>query len=136
MKLLELFSGTGSVGKAFSSQGWEVVSLDSDPKTEANIHEDILTWDFTTYPPGYFDAIWASPCCTHYSCARRGAKTPRNLALADSLVLRSREVINYFNPRAWFIENPQTGLLKDRPFMEGIPFSDVDYCAYCDWCLL
>ena len=133
MKLLELFSGTGSVGKAFSSQGWEVVSLDSDPKTEANIHEDILTWDFTTYPPGYFDAIWASPCCTHYSCARRGAKTPRNLALADSLVLRSREVINYFNPRVWFIENPQTGLLKDRPFMEGIPFSDVDYCAYCDW---
>ena len=133
MKLLELFSGTGSVGKAFSSQGWEVTCLDSDPKTEANIHEDILTWDFTTYPPGYFDAIWASPCCTHYSCARRGAKTPRNLALADSLVLRSREVINYFNPRIWFIENPQTGLLKDRPFMEGIPFSDVDYCAYCDW---
>ena len=133
MKLLELFSGTGSVGKVFSSQVWEVVSLDADPKTEANIHEDILTWDFTTYPPGYFDAIWASPCCTHYSCARRGAKTPRNLALADSLVLRSREVINYFNPRAWFIENPQTGLLKDRPFMEGIPFSDVDYCAYCDW---
>ena len=133
MKLLELFSGTGSVGKAFSSQGWEVVSLDSDPKTEANIHEDILTWDFTTYPPGYFDAIWASPCCTHYSCARRGAKNRRNLALADSLVLRSREVINYFNPRAWFIENPQTGLLKDGPFMEGIPFSDVDYCAYCDW---
>ena len=121
------------MGKVFSSQGWEVVSLDADPKTEANIHEDILTWDFTTYPPGYFDAIWASPCCTHYSCARRGAKTPRNLALADSLVLRSREVINYFNPRAWFIENPQTGLLKDRPFMEGIPFSDVDYCAYCDW---
>ena len=133
MKLLELFSGTGSVGRAFASAGWEVTSLDSDPKTEATIHEDILTWDFTTYPPGYFDAIWASPCCTHYSCARRGAKTPRNLALADSLVLRSREVINYFNPRVWFIENPQTGLLKDRPVMEGIPFSDVDYCAYCDW---
>ena len=133
MKLLELFSGTGSVGKAFASAGWEVTSLDLDPKTEATIHEDILTWDYSTYPPGYFDAIWASPCCTHYSCARRGAKTPRNLALADSLVLRSREVIDYFNPRAWFIENPQTGLLKDRPFMEGVPFSDVDYCAYCNW---
>ena len=133
MRLLELFSGTGSIGTAFASQGWEVISLDSDPKTDATIHEDILTWDYTIYPPGYFDAIWASPCCTHYSCARRGAKTPRNLPLADSLVLRSREVTSYFNPRCWFLENPQTGLLKTRPFMLGFPFSDVDYCRYCDW---
>jgi site-specific DNA-cytosine methylase len=133
MRLLELFSGTGSIGRAFTEQGWEVISLDSDPKTEATIHEDILTWDYTVFPPGHFDAIWASPCCTHYSCARRGAKTPRNLPLADSLVLRSREIINYFNPRVWFIENPQTGLLKDRPFMTGLPFCDVDYCCYCDW---
>ena len=133
MRLLELFSGTGSIGKAFSEQGWEVVSLDSDPKTDATIHEDILTWDYTVYPPGHFDCIWSSPCCALYSCARRGAKTPRNLPLADSLVLRSQEIINYFNPRVWFIENPQTGLLKDREFMLSIPFSDVDYCAYCDW---
>ena len=133
MKLLELFSGTGSVGSAFASAGWEVTSLDSDPKTDATIHEDILTWDYSTYPPGHFDVIWSSPCCTHYSCARRGAKTPRNLALADSLVLRSQEIISYFNPHAWFIENPQTGLLKDRPFMHSIPFCDVDYCAYCDF---
>ena len=133
MRLLELFSGTGSVGSAFASQGWEVISLDQDPKTDAMIHEDILTWDYTVYPPGHFDCVWASPCCTHYSCARRGAKTPRNLPLADSLVLRSQEIINYFNPRVWFIENPQTGLLKDRPFMVSIPFCDVDYCCYCDW---
>ena len=133
MRLLELFSGTGSIGKAFSEQGWDVVSSDSDPKTDASIHENILTWDYTVYPLGHFDCVWASPCCTHYSCARRGAKTPRNLPLADSLVLRSQEIINYFNPRVWFMENPQTGLLKDREFMVSIPFSDVDYCAYCDW---
>ena len=41
MKLLELFSGTGSVGKVFTEAGWEVTSLDLDPKTEATIHEDI-----------------------------------------------------------------------------------------------
>ena len=133
MRLLELFSGTGSVGSAFASQGWEVISLDSDPKSDATIHEDILTWDYTVYPPGHFDCVWASPCCTNYSCARRGAKTPRDLPLADSLVLRSQEIINYFNPRVWFIENPQTGLLKDRPFMTGVPFCDVDYCCYCNW---
>jgi hypothetical protein len=133
MRILELFSGTGSIGNYFATQGWEVVSLDSDPKTEATIKEDILAWDHTVFPHGHFDAIWASPCCTHYSCARRGAKTPRNLELADSLVLRTLELINYFNPKIWFIENPQTGLLKDRPFMVGICFADFDYCRFSDW---
>ena len=62
-----------------------------------------------------------------------GCQNSRNLVWADSLVLRSREIINYFNPRVWFIENPQTGMLKDRFFMHAIPFCDVDYCCYCDW---
>ena len=128
MRILELFSGTGSIGNTFAEQGWEVISLDSDVKTDATIREDILTWDYTVYPPGHFDVIWASPCCTQYSCARRNAKTPRNLSLADSLVLRSKEIINYYNPRVWFLENPQTGMLKDRPFMQDLPYTDIDYC--------
>ena len=132
MRLLELFSGTGSVGHVFSSEGWEVVSLDLDPKTDATVHEDTLSWDHAVFRPGHFDAIWASPCCTRYSRARTKAKTPRGLSLADSLVLRSCELIDYFNPRVWFIENPQTGLLKDRPFAQGVPFCDVDCCCYCD----
>jgi hypothetical protein len=60
-------------------------------------------------------------------------KKPRNLSLADSLVIRSREIIDYYNLLVWFIENPQTGMLKDREFMQGIPYTDLDYCCYCDW---
>ena len=130
MRLLELFSGTGSIGHAFAAHGWEVISTNKDPKTDADTHEDILTWDHTIYTPGYFDAAWASPACTQYWCARRGAKTPQNLVLADSLVERSLALLAYFAPRAWFLENPQTGMLKDRPFMAGLLFVDVDYCAY------
>ncbi len=133
MNVLELFSGSGSVGKVFSQRGWSVVSLDVDARTDATIKENILTWDHTVFPPGFFDVVWASPCCTHYSCARRGAKTPRNLDLADSLAQKSLELIEYFQPRLWFIENPTTGLLKDRPFMQGFPWTDVDYCCYSDW---
>ena len=46
MRLLELFSGTGSVGRAFEAAGWEVTSLDADLRTPADIHADILTFDF------------------------------------------------------------------------------------------
>jgi hypothetical protein len=133
MRILELFSGSGSVGKVFTQRGWDVVSLDCDVKTGATIKTDILAWDHTVFPVGHFDVVWASPCCTQYSCARRGAKTPRNLDLADSLVRRSLEIIEYFQPLIWFIENPETGLLKTRPFMSGLPFTDVDYCSFSDW---
>ena len=42
MILLELFSGSGSVGKVASELGYEVVSLDLK---DATIITDILEWD-------------------------------------------------------------------------------------------
>ena len=133
MRILELFSGTGSVGKVFGADGWEVVSLDINKKTNASICADIRTWDYTIFDVCYFDVVWASPVCTHYSRARTNAKTPRDLEWADSLVLRALEIIEYLKPKYWYIENPQTGLLKTRPFMLNLPYTDVDYCRYCDW---
>ena len=133
MRILELFSGTGSVGSAFGSIGWEVVSLDIDPVAAATITGDIRTWDFTVFPKGHFDVVWASPVCTHYSRARTRARTPRDFVWADSLVERALEIIKHFEPRFWFLENPQTGLLKTRPFMLELPYTDVDYCCYSDW---
>ena len=133
MRLLELFSGTGSVRKAVGEQFEEVVSIDILAKFNPTEVSDILFWDYKKYPSGYFDAIWASPPCTEYSKLKYMCGKVRNLALADSIVLRTIEIIEYFNPSKWFIENPQTGLLKDREFMLGLPFVDIDYCMYCDW---
>ena len=62
MRLLELFSGTGSVGRAFEALGWEVTSLDVEG--EPTIKCDIMDWDYRSLPPGHFDAVWASPVCT------------------------------------------------------------------------
>jgi len=128
-RLLELFSGTGSVGTIFKELGWEVISLDADPDRDATITADIREWDYTVFPENYFDCIWASPVCTHYSRARTKAKTPRNLEWADSLVQATLKIFAYFKV-PYFLENPQTGLLKTRPFMQEYPYQDVTYCSY------
>jgi site-specific DNA-cytosine methylase len=132
-RLLELFSGTKSVSKAIGSRFDEIVSVDILEKFEPSVVSDIMSWNYKIYPPGHFDAIWASPPCTEYSKMKYISGAPRNLKMADEIVQRTIEIIDYFSPDRWYIENPQTGLLKDRPFMMGIPFTDVDYCMYSDW---
>ena len=134
MKLaLELFKGTGSIGKALIAHGFHVDSLDMDPKCNATWTSDILAWDgWRQIEPGTYDFIWASPPCQQYSRARTTAKTPRNLELADSIVARTLEIIRYLKPRGWLMENPQTGLLKTREVVEGLPYRDVCYCRYSD----
>lgn len=126
MKLLELFSGTGSVGKVARTYGIEVISLDRD--MDADIKMDIMDWDYKIYPPQYFDLIWASPPCTEYSRAKTIGV--RKIAESNRIVKRVLEIINYFDPVYFMIENPQSGLLKNQTFMNGIPYDDVDYCKY------
>ena len=45
-------------------------------------------------------------------------------------MLSALEIIARFDPLMWVIENPATGLLKTRPFMERLPWVDVTYCKY------
>ena len=128
-RLLELFSGTGSIGKVFRARGWEVVSVDCDAKMQRTIVADIGTFDYKMLG-GFFDAVWCSPPCTQYSIARSHAKTPRDLEGADRLVRRCRDIISYFQPLAYFIENPHSGLLKRRDVVSDLPYVVVDYCQY------
>lgn len=134
MKLaLVLFKGTGSMDRALEKLGFHVDSLDIDPKCNATWTADILKWDdWRRVEPGTYDYVHASPPCQQYSRARTTAKTPRNLELADSIVARTLEIIRYLKPKGFLMENPQTGFLKTREVVEGLPFKDVCYCMYSD----
>mgnify|MGYP003677421168 FL=1 len=146
MRVLELFAGTHSVGKVCKELGYEVVSLDL---TGADININILEWDYKkAFEPGHFDVIWASPPCHTFSNCRRcwinrktkyfGDKIITAKMLDDDMetnglpiVRKTEEIIKYFNPNRWIMENPSTGKMKD--YLKHLPHYDVDYCRYSDW---
>jgi hypothetical protein len=147
VRVLELFSGTGSIQKVCVERGWDVVSLDRDLK--ADIKEDIMTWDYKKdYKPGDFDIITSSPVCLWWSKLRNtwiGRKIKahgdkiitKELLLEDiekygkPMVDKVREIIDYFKPKYWWIENPQTGKMKE--YITDLDYYDVDYCKYSNW---
>ena len=134
MRVLELFSGTHSVGKIAKELGYEIVSLDLKG---ADINVDVLKWDYKIYRKDYFDMIWASPPCNTFSHLQiwRGDKTREQIQenidkFGLPILRRTQDIIKYFEPELWFIENPQTGRMKE--YMND-NYYDVDYCMYCDW---
>jgi hypothetical protein len=130
-KALDLFSGSGVVGQQLRKYGFEIFSLDISPSAKPTFCTDILQWDYTQFPPHFFRIIAAGVPCNEYSAAKTVGE--RNLAYADKVVLKTLEIIKYFEPEIWWIENPRGGKLKDRDFMKNLHFVDIDYCQFSDW---
>ena len=128
-RMLDLFSGTGSVGQAFAERGYEVISVDIERHFKPTIVTDVLTWNYKYhFKPGYFDVVFCTPPCSQYS--RTETTAPRVLEEADALMLKALEIVKYLKPKKWFLENPRSGLLSTRPFMQGITYVDIDYCQF------
>lgn len=138
--LVELFSGTGSVGAEARKRGWEVLSVDADPKTEADVVVDVLRWDYKSVRVP--DLVWASPPCQTYSIAaawvkHREPKTGNPLSqaakAADHLLRKLLTILRYWlqrNPNLKFvIENPR-GFMRTRAELEGLHRSTTSYNQY------
>lgn len=143
MKVLELFAGTRSIGKAFEARGHEVFSVEWDKKFDhISLYADIgtVTADEILQKFGRPDVIWASPDCTTYSVAaiskhRRKEANGNLLPITDYAKFCDRvnahvvHLIQELQPRYWFIENPVGGMRK-MDFMQGLPRYTVTYCQY------
>lgn len=143
MKVLELFAGTRSIGKAFEAAGHEVYSVEWNKDFEdIDLYADILTVtaEQILNEFGRPDVIWASPDCTTYSVSaisKHRRKEPNgNLRpvteYAEFCDLVNRhvvELIKLLKPKYYFIENPVGGLRK-MDFMQDLPRYTVTYCQY------
>lgn len=147
MKVLELFAGTRSIGKAFEAKGHEVFSVEWDKDFEnIDLYADIgslSAQDIINLCGGVPDVIWASPDCTTFSVAaishhrRKNSETGNLDPISDYARFCDRvdqhvlQLIHDLNPTFWFIENPRGGMRK-MTWMQGLPRFTVTYCQYGD----
>jgi len=143
MRVLELFKGSGRIGKYFEPMpNVEVISLDIVEKYNPSICVDILEWDYKQYPVGYFDMIWASPECKVFSqlqyglLGRKGGFENREKLVEaqkehSKFILKTIEIIKYFQPKTWFIENPMYSKIWEYiPDDFDYKNIDVSYCKF------
>lgn len=146
MRVLELFAGTRSIGKAFEKHGHKVYSIEWDKGFE-NIdwYEDIgkITAQDIIDRFGHPDVIWASPDCTSFSIAAISHHRRKNLEtgnldpvsdyakFCDNVDQHVLDLIRELKPKYWFIENPRGGMRK-MTWMQGLPRYTVTYCQYGD----
>lgn len=139
-KVLELFAGSRSIGKAAEELGMEVFSVDWENYPGINLSKDIGE----LYPsdvPFIPDIVWASPDCTTYSIAaiskhRNGTEPKSEYAKkCDTVNTHFISLIRYWltiNPDlVFFIENPR-GMLRKMPFMQEFTRHTIWYCRYGD----
>ena len=148
LKLLELFKGTGSIGKVAKRKGMVVMSVDLLDKYQPDITADILEWDYKKFhkDTGFVpDLLWASPPCNTFSSLayifkERDTKTAKPKSArarqGTAILYRTLEIINYFhklNPKMlWCMENPRGMMRLDEKVMK-LPHRDTTlYCLYDD----
>ena len=146
MKVLELFAGTRSIGKAFESGGHEVFSVEWSKDFEnIDLYEDIskVTAEDILRLFGKPDVIWASPDCSTFSIAaisHHRRKNPETGSLepvsayakfCDMVDQHVLKLIEELQPKYYFIENPRGGMRK-MEWMKGLSRYTVTYCQYGD----
>ena len=144
MKVLELFAGTRSIGKAFEAKGHEVFSIEWNKDFEnIDLYADIGTVKAEDIIEkfGSPDVIWASPDCSTFSIAaishhRRRNEVTGNLdpvseyaKFCDEVDKHVLELKKELKPKFYFIENPRGGMRK-MEWMQGLPRYTVTYCQY------
>ncbi len=156
MRCLELFSGTGSIGKVLKEYDIECISVDIEPRFKPTILADIMEWNYKEYLPNHFDIITASPVCLYWSKLRnswigRPCKAIRsNGEIITKEILEEEidkygkpmvdkifEIIQYFQPKYYWLENPNTSsmwkYIKEKYENLDLYYNRYDYCKYSDY---
>ena len=128
--ILSLFDYTGNWSRPYRENGYEVIQVDIQHGT------DILTWNYKEIPIERVYGILAAVPCTDFaiSGARHFARKDADGTTEQSkrLVYKTLEIINYFNPIFWVVENPMSRIHKCCPELGEVKykFNPCDFAGY------
>ena len=101
MLMLDVCSGLGGASAAMRDRGWEVISIDIEPRFSPDIVADVRSWSWHGARP---DLIWCSPPCTEFS--RESMPWSRTGRRPDmSIVNACNRIVQESAPRYWILEN-------------------------------
>lgn len=110
---VDLCCGLGGASAAWRDRGWDVLTLDADPRFGAGVTADVRTWSYSGPRPLL---IWASPPCTEFS--REMMPWCRTGAAPDmSIVEGCLRVIRNADPAYWCLENVRGAVKWLRPLL-------------------
>jgi site-specific DNA-cytosine methylase len=142
--MLELFSGSGVMARAFEAAGFDTFTIDNEPKFKPDLCADInlVEASHLVEQCGDIDVLWSGQPCHTFSVMSIGRhwtkdglpKSPECLANIK-LHKHALELIDKLCPKVWFIENPRGLLHKQKWMIEFVedhdgkiyPFTQCQY---------
>tara|TARA_R100001463_G_scaffold73314_5_gene127223 strand:+ start:1442 stop:2095 length:654 start_codon:yes stop_codon:yes gene_type:complete len=138
---LELFAGSRSFTKVAKELGCNTFCTDVNDFEGIDLVDDIMNIKPNRIPfeP---EIIWASPPCTSFSVASistywkggKGAYIPKKAEsyIGLAYVQKAKDLIDYFKPKYYYIENPR-GVLRKLDVVQDLPIRHtIWYCQYGD----
>ena len=130
--ILSLFDLTGNWSRPYKENGYKVIQVD------LQLGIDILDWNYKEIPKDKVYGILAACPCTDFalSGARHFARKDKDGTTQKSieLVKKTIEIINYFQPKFWVVENPMSRMHKLNPELGEVKFkfNPCDFAGYCE----
>lgn len=131
--ILSLFDYTGNWSRPYKENGYEVIQVDIQKGI------DIMNWDYKQIPKDQVYGILAACPCTDFalSGAKHFAKKDNDGSTEKSkqLVYKTLEIVDYFNPKFWVIENPMSRIHKCCPELGQVKykFNPCDFAGYLEY---
>lgn len=121
--VLSLFDYSGNWSKPYREAGYTVIQID------IKLGIDLLLWDYKQLDKVDICLI-AFPCDNYaLSGAKHFARKDRDGTTEKSQILlrKTKEILDYFKPEIWVLENPMTRIHRLNPWLGEVKFKFNPY---------